>query len=593
MPRLLSGAATDRPEVTHLTLPPIPEVVWQQPQENHVTNIHNDLTNETQNDTHTPTQKNDVEAQTSPIKETSPQKSGSDTESPLESQTRRIPVQCLDDSNKQQNEIQQNQAGLTAYDNGDDKILPPENTTSHIREQLVKDENTNELYMPLSSTIVLKRKKEMLYVPLDFENGLTIDALVDSGAYVSAIAQKELDRIQQQAPCNILKIDDPPNFQIQVANGQLEKPTATATLKFDIGDHIFAEQFVVIKNLTGPIIGLQLMKHNSVVIDTTHGLIHFPHLTMQVKSALSQASAKSQPGLIYNSITIPQITTKTITAYVDHSSEWNTTGTVTPVGKFTEVTSLIISHSMSTIIDRKIAVRVTNTTESPYTINRNTQIAEFSIVTPKQSKFNKPVNMAILSMIPQGDPDLVTYLTELLRTNKPDQQNNTFWFPTPENPRNTEDHTPIQTRILTELRELQRREKLNPKDDSESRTEFLKRFDWTDTLLTETEKQAVEDILVEYHDIFARHRMDIGMNTEFKVKLTPKDDKVVYSQSLTMPIHLKEELIVELAFMHKYGIITVLPFSKYASPIFAQRKPNGKLRVLVDLRKINTLIADD
>ena len=45
--------------------------------------------------------------------------------------------------------------------------------------------------------------------------------------------------------------------------------------------------------------------------------------------------------------------------------------------------------------------------------------------------------------------------------------------------------------------------------------------------------------------------------------------------------------------MHKYGIITVLPFSKYASPIFAQRKPNGKLRLLVDLRKINSLIADD
>ena len=36
-----------------------------------------------------------------------------------------------------------------------------------------------------------------------------------------------------------------------------------------------------------------------------------------------------------------------------------------------------------------------------------------------------------------------------------------------------------------------------------------------------------------------------------------------------------------------------LPFSKYASPIFAQRRPNGKLRLLVDLRKINTLIAYD
>ena len=182
---------------------------------------------------------------------------------------------------------------------------------------------------------------------------------------------------------------------------------------------------------------------------------------------------------------------------------------------------------MSTIIDRKIAVRVTSTTESPYTINKNTQIAESSVVTPEQSKFIKPVDTAILSMIPEGDPDLIAYLTELLRTKKPDQQNKTIWFATPKNPGNTDNHTPIQTRILKELRELQRKEKLNPKDDIESRMEFLKRFDWTNTLLSETAKQAVEDILVEYHDIFARHRMDIGMNTEIKLKLTPNEDKAV------------------------------------------------------------------
>ena len=83
------------------------------------------------------------------------------------------------------------------------------------------------------------------------------------------------------------------------------------------------------------------------------------------------------------------------------------------------------------------------------------------------------------------------------------------------------------------------------------------------------------------------------MNREFKVKLTPKDDKAIYSQKLPMPIPLKEDLNVELVLMYKYGIITVLPFSKYASPIFARRKPNGKLGLFVDFRKINTLTADD
>ena len=36
-------------------------------------------------------------------------------------------------------------------------MSPPEITTSQIQEQLVRDDITNELYMPLSSTIVLKR----------------------------------------------------------------------------------------------------------------------------------------------------------------------------------------------------------------------------------------------------------------------------------------------------------------------------------------------------------------------------------------------------------------------------------------------------
>ena len=307
MPCLHSGAANDRPVTTHITLPPIPEVVWQQPQDTHVLNIYQNLTKETHKNTHMPEhkQKSDVESQTLPMKETLPQVSISSTEPLLGNQTRSELVPSLKDAKKPNSEIQRNETDMMTCDNGDDNVSPPVITISPIEERLVRDGTTNELYMPLSSTIVLKRKKEMLYVPLDFKNSLTIDALVDSAAYVSAIAQNELDRIKQQSPYNILKIDDPLNFQIQVANGQLEKPTATATLKFDIGDHIFAEHFVVMKNLTGLIIGLHFLKHNTVVVDTAHGLIHLPHLTMQVKSALTRTSAKLQAVFIHDSITIP------------------------------------------------------------------------------------------------------------------------------------------------------------------------------------------------------------------------------------------------------------------------------------------------
>ena len=80
---------------------------------------------------------------------------------------------------------------------GDSCISPLTSTTPHIEERLVRDEQTNELYLPLTSTVVLEHKQEMLYVPLDFDNNLTKDAWVDSGAYIIAIAQNEMDTIKK------------------------------------------------------------------------------------------------------------------------------------------------------------------------------------------------------------------------------------------------------------------------------------------------------------------------------------------------------------------------------------------------------------
>ena len=116
---------------------------------------------------------------------------------------------------------------------------------------------------------------------------------------------------------------------------------------------------------------------------------------------------------------------------------------------------------------------------------------------------------------------------------------------------------------------------------------------WEGSQIEGNDRKQLEETIVEYKDIFALHRLDMSINNNFKVKLTPKDERPIYTESLPVPVNLKEVLTVELALMHRYGIITTLPFSKYASPIFAQLKPNGTLRLLVDLRKINALISDD
>ena len=150
-------------------------------------------------------------------------------------------------------------------------------------------------------------------------------------------------------------------------------------------------------------------------------------------------------------------------------------------------------------------------------------------------------------------------------------------------------HTPIQKSTLQGLITLEKLEQLNSQD----KQQFLSNFDWTDSTLETEERKDIEELLVEIHDIFARQRFNRGINQDFKAKLTPIDESPGYSQNQPTPINLKGDITVELALLHKCGIITTLPFSKYANPIFTQRKPNDKLRLLVQLCKTNISISDD
>ena len=83
---------------------------------------------------------------------------------------------------------------------------------------------------------------------------------------------------------------------------------------------------------------------------------------------------------------------------------------------------------MTTKSDKKVEVRVSKTTESPSPIRKNIQFVDFSIVTAEQSKFIKLVDKAILSMIPESNLHLATYLNDLLGPSKREQQSNTFGF---------------------------------------------------------------------------------------------------------------------------------------------------------------------
>ena len=236
------------------------------------------------------------------------------------------------------------------------------------------------------------------------------------------------------------------------------------------------------------------------------------------------------------------------------------TGTIQPLPQFDECSKLVIAAAITTARDKKVAKRIASTTDFPYKVPADTKVAELQILKPEVTKMMRPVDIAALNL-PTEHNDVVTYINALMQVERPEDNEEKFWFPTSENPGNDQEHSPIQKRILKELRELAKLKKLDSTDTAVSRIKFLSMFKWTDSLITGKDRQNLEPTIIEFNDIFARHRLDIGMNTQIKVSLTPQDDKPVYTQSLPVSINLKEDLTVELALMHRYGIITTFPFS--------------------------------
>ena len=211
-----------------------------------------------------------------------------------------------------------------------------------------------------------------------------------------------------------------------------------------------------------------------------------------------------------------------------------------PSNTLTDDGDIAFCAALVTLTNSQVEVHLNIFTDTPYFLKRGTQIANFTVLTPEQMKYVKPIEHVTTWHLLQDNPENAAhYESSLIKSTKPEDFKENYWFPTSEDPWDPQHPTPIQKRILPKLRNFQKLEKLNSQDNPESRQQFLGNFDWTDFMLQQDEITGIEDLLLEFHDNFARHRFDLGMNEKFKMKLTPKDDSPAYSQSLPTPINLK------------------------------------------------------
>ena len=264
----------------------------------------------------------------------------------------------------------------TSYTHTDDppQIPHPSNFSCNKQKQPLLDEDiTNHIqfhqernlsYLPMSTSLTLKRKRHMYYMPMDFEK-LTLDGLIDTGALTSAISEQDLNKIKLIASEAIKDTDPPPNFQIMVANGQLEVPIGTILLEFEMADFMLRENFIIMKNLPNPLIGLCFLRRNNAVFDVTQGIPTFPYLSMQLKPDTQVTMPQAAPLFAENTYTLQPGETLAISSRMPHLLDHDATGIVTASSQFESHDSIFITSSLSTVNNNAIGYQIINFSELP------------------------------------------------------------------------------------------------------------------------------------------------------------------------------------------------------------------------------------
>ena len=308
----------------------------------------------------------------------------------------------------------------------------------------------------------------MLFLPVEF-NTVKIDALVDSGAYITAISEKDAEKLPQKPSQWIVNKAPSSPFKVQYANAELEQPLATYTLRFKIGVCTFEETFIIMNQTSFPIIGLAFLRQHAAILDTAQGTIDFPkiQITMALTDEMQKCNTKPIMIKTESKHTIPAHATRIIYASIPVSTEHPITGTIQPLPQFDECSKLLVAPAITTARDKKVAIKIANTTDFPYTIATDTKTAEIQTLKPEETNMIRPVDTAALNLLTEHD-DVVTYINALMQVERPEDNEEKFWFPTPENPGNEQQHSPIQKRLLIELRKLVELEKLDPTENEES-----------------------------------------------------------------------------------------------------------------------------
>ena len=279
----------------------------------------------------------------------------------------------------------------------------------------------------LSATLQLNKKDKMLYMLLQFRAYENFGVL-DTGAIQSALSEAELRRILSAHPAALLQELPAPEFEVQIAKGNIVPVRKQVLLRFFIGGNVFEETFMV------PDCGERtqwnvFLQKIFVYIDLDNNIVKLPDITLQLRSVNGKFKNKLLELKTTQKVVI-QPNKQVFVPVVIERDLGNITGTVEGLPALERRSHLLVSPTISETQEGRTHVQVTNSLDYQITINVGTAVASFKIMTPKQAHNLQPMTSQQLNLISQYPDDAETVLNQIFQD--PTAKSDRRWYPTPE-----------------------------------------------------------------------------------------------------------------------------------------------------------------
>ena len=329
---------------------------------------------------------------------------------------------------------------------------------------------------------------KLYYIQLSFPK-FHIDALVDTGAFSSALPLKSFKVIQKEAPEYIsTSCKSFPKF-VKLANGENVSVLYNIEIKFYIAGTCFTEQFLVLKELNSPLLGMPFFKKNDIILHPHKGLLYLPDITLSLNNVSSSKPIKRNIVLsTISKITVLPNQQAAIECKLEklHPSLQNVIGIIEPSLLFERKTGLCVLSSISRI-DSTFRTKIGIINLMPYkiTVSPQTRIGKFQLVTQNQASYLLPMHPSII--------DCYKELNTVIETKQTSEMDNyaskNFWFGTPEYCGDPTTLNGIQKTIYDTIKRFKQLELLDPTIKQENKKQFLQKFNWSGSIFTKLERQ--------------------------------------------------------------------------------------------------------